>query len=191
MKSKLKVLTVVVMMFVMLISTTMVANAYVITCAEGFYTRPIVMYAHTNMTSSHITALNNAINTWNNAGKGTLFVYGGVKAVPFPGVRDGLNGVTLSAMGTGRPIAVTRISYDTSGVIYEGNIDVNISYNYIFSPGAANGYDAQTMYTHELGHVLGLGESNVAGSVMSQPQVPNSFLRALTSDDIAGLNAIY
>jgi hypothetical protein len=52
--------------------------------------------------------------------------------------------------------------------------------------------DLQGQATHEIGHVLGLGHSSVAGATMN-PALPGNgvALRSIEADDIAGLQAIY
>jgi matrixin/putative peptidoglycan binding protein len=56
---------------------------------------------------------------------------------------------------------------------------------------APNTFDVETVALHELGHILGLAHSNVAGSVMF-PSVSSNFTkRALTQDDIDGIRSLY
>ena len=56
---------------------------------------------------------------------------------------------------------------------------------------AANAFDVETVALHEIGHLLGMAHSNVAGSVMF-PSVSSNFTkRALTADDISGVQSIY
>jgi hypothetical protein len=49
---------------------------------------------------------------------------------------------------------------------------------------AANQYDFQTTVTHELGHALGLGESNVTTSAMYGTLAPATAIRTLTTADL-------
>ena len=56
---------------------------------------------------------------------------------------------------------------------------------------APNTFDVETVALHEIGHILGLAHSNVAGSVMF-PSVSSNFTkRALTQDDIDGIRSLY
>lgn len=55
-------------------------------------------------------------------------------------------------------------------------------------PGA---FDVETVGLHELGHILGLQHSTVPGAVMSPTVADNTLLRALTADDIAGVQSLY
>ncbi|WP_380166949.1 matrixin family metalloprotease [Jannaschia sp. R86511] len=61
-----------------------------------------------------------------------------------------------------------------------------------WSVGAVAGaFDRETVALHELGHIVGLAHSSVAGSVMA-PTVSSNFTKvALTADDIAGFRALY
>ena len=55
----------------------------------------------------------------------------------------------------------------------------------------AGGFDVETVALHELGHILGLQHSNVAGSVMFASVSSNSTKRALTADDLGGIRQLY
>jgi hypothetical protein len=63
---------------------------------------------------------------------------------------------------------------------------------HVWSIGAvASAYDVETVALHELGHIIGLYHSSVAGSVM-YPTVSSNFTkRALTADDVSGAKALY
>ena len=56
---------------------------------------------------------------------------------------------------------------------------------------APNTFDVETVALHELGHILGLAHSNVAGSVMFPTVSSNFTKRALTQDDIDGVRSLY
>ncbi|MDN5753786.1 MAG: matrilysin family metalloendoprotease [Nitrosospira sp.] len=56
---------------------------------------------------------------------------------------------------------------------------------------AANAFDVETVALHEIGHLLGLGHSRVAGSVMFPSVNDNFIMRTLTADDIFGIRTLY
>ena len=56
---------------------------------------------------------------------------------------------------------------------------------------ALDAMDIESVALHEIGHTLGLDNSNVLGSVMYPTIRPNFTRRTLTSDDRAGLQALY
>jgi hypothetical protein len=55
----------------------------------------------------------------------------------------------------------------------------------------AGGFDIETVTLHEIGHLLGLDHSDVSGSVMWAYVSPNSTLRTLQADDLAGIRSLY
>ncbi len=55
----------------------------------------------------------------------------------------------------------------------------------------ANGFDVETVGLHELGHILGLQHSDVAGSVMFASVSSNFTKRVLTADDLGGIRELY
>jgi hypothetical protein len=55
----------------------------------------------------------------------------------------------------------------------------------------AGGFDVQTVALHELGHILGLNHSSVAGSVMFPTVAWNTTNRVLTADDLGGIQQLY
>jgi hypothetical protein len=55
----------------------------------------------------------------------------------------------------------------------------------------AGGFDIETLTLHELGHILGLDHSTVAGTVMWPTFPPNFTLRSLQPDDLAGIRSLY
>ena len=63
---------------------------------------------------------------------------------------------------------------------------------HLWAVGAvAGGFDVETVALHELGHILGLQHTNVAGSVMFPSVSANTTKRALTADDLGGIRQLY
>jgi hypothetical protein len=64
--------------------------------------------------------------------------------------------------------------------------------------GAPGSYDLESTFVHEIGHMLGLDHSGVIGASMQPRQgtngifnLPNFTTRSLSSDDVAGIRAVY
>src|SRR5690606_22944801 len=55
--------------------------------------------------------------------------------------------------------------------------------------GSGGTFDVETVALHEAGHLLGLGHSSVAGSVMFPTY--GGFRRSLTQDDVDGIRRLY
>jgi len=56
---------------------------------------------------------------------------------------------------------------------------------------AANSYDIETVALHEIGHILGLQHSSIAGAVMFPTVSANATKRVLDADDIEGIRRQY
>ena len=63
---------------------------------------------------------------------------------------------------------------------------------HMWSIGPVSGaFDIETVALHEIGHILGLGHTNVTGAVMFPSVSDNFTLRTLQPDDIAGVRSLY
>ena len=96
---------------------------------------------------------------------------------------------------TGSCLAATLTGYYTGSTIYDADIYTNTRYSYTSSKetdGCSGEYDIDGIMTHEVGHVIGIGHSNVAGATM-YPSVSscNYNNRTLEADDIAAKNDLY
>lgn len=98
--------------------------------------------------------------------------------------------------GSADALGVTRLRFDLErapGEIWDADIELNA----VTEPLAAgspksNQVDLDSLVTHELGHLFGLGHSLEAGATMMAGYVKGSTaLRTLSPDDIAGICAIY
>lgn len=85
----------------------------------------------------------------------------------------------------------TEFLYGPGGTI-TGDVHMNIDKTWVddpFDPTGDGDYDLYTVLLHEVGHALGLGHSDVVGSVMYPTYEGGK--RSLTADDIAGIQYIY
>ncbi len=100
-------------------------------------------------------------------------------------------------------LALTTLTFNpTTGAILNGVIEIN-SHDHVFSataPLAADGFDLQSVLTHEAGHFLGLGHSpsspsldgeDTAEPVMVAAYSPGSTRTVLRGDDVAAICALY
>ena len=100
---------------------------------------------------------------------------------------------------TGSCLAATLTGYyhQEGGAYFIDDADIytNTRFNYTSSretDGCSSEYDIDGIMVHEVGHVIGLGHSNVSGATM-YPSVSscNFNNRTLEADDIAGKNVLY
>lgn len=124
-----------------------------------------------------------------------------VDSVNSSGSGDGINLITVSA----NPVNIgftlgrngrTRVIFDAAtGAIRESDLAINPQVQFS-TDGTSGTYDLESTFVHELGHLLGLDHSGVAGATM-QPRQGQNFidpafsLRTLSDDDLAGIRSIY
>ena len=95
-------------------------------------------------------------------------------------------------------IALTTVTYDPeSGEIFDADIELN-SADYTFTTTAGDtdpldGFDLQSVLTHETGHFLGLAHSPLERAVMnaSGDSDTGAAKRALALEDVRGICSIY
>jgi|SRR6185436_6967191 len=105
---------------------------------------------------------------------------------------------TNGGICTGGCLAATLTGYYVSQTgddrIYDADVYTNQAYQYYSSgeSGCSGEYDINGIMTHEVGHVIGIGHSNVSGATM-YPSVSacNTGPRSLASDDIAARDDLY
>lgn len=116
--------------------------------------------------------------------------------------RDGVNAISWGKLG-GTTLGVTNyVSTDTSQTqVCNGNLlarfqEVDVRFNNQFqwmkSSGCSGGFDLAGVSTHEFGHAVGLGHTNVQGATMFPSVAACDFsISSLANDDKAGYSAIY
>ena len=95
----------------------------------------------------------------------------------------------------GSCLAATLTGYYTGSTIYDADVYTNTRYKFTSSgetDGCSGEFDIDGIMVHEVGHVIGIGHSNVAGATM-YPTVSscNYNNRTLEADDIAAKNDLY
>lgn len=93
---------------------------------------------------------------------------------------------------TANSLALTTVTFGLDdGRIFAAHIEIDTAQHRIAAAEEppAGAYDLQAILMHETGHFFGLADSDVTTAVMGVPYRPGAI--ALTSDDEAGLCAIY
>ena len=131
-------------------------------------------------------------STWNVVTTSTFeFSYGGtttrepslVKESKGPQTLDGYNDVAWMSLTGPNTLGVTWFSTTDD----EADMALNTKFDW-FTDGI-NNFDAETVFLHENGHVLGLGHSDVTGAVMEAYY--GGPRQSLHADDIAGVSFLY
>lgn len=185
----------------LLAASAMPVQAYVLLSPRRrWQTTPITVRVHTpgnttiNDSDRGVTAVVNSIRTWG------IISSSSTTANAVRGTAPSI--IMLNTNGsvcTGSCLAATLTGYyHTSGsqtFIDDADIYTNQSYNYTSSretDGCSGEYDIDGIMVHEVGHVIGLGHSNVSGATM-YPSVAacNTGNRSLEADDRAGRDDLY
>jgi len=131
---------------------------------------------------------------WSAAGANFSFSYAGTTTATAPAL-DGVNEIMWVNMGNISTLALTNVWYDQNNNIVECDTEFNDYYNWNTSPTCPPGdYDVQSVGLHELGHWVGLDDLYGYGDtdkVMYGYGYAGQTKRALTADDIAGIQSIY
>ncbi len=137
-------------------------------------------------------ALKETLTTWSTVQQSDFnFIYGGetsrcpsiVRECPGKQFSDGFNDVAWLPLKGKNTLAVTWFNTNT----VEADIAMNTKFDW--ATDGINHFDAETVFLHENGHVVGLGHSDVTGAVMEA--VYAGFRISLHSDDICGIQQLY
>jgi hypothetical protein len=96
---------------------------------------------------------------------------------------------------TGSCLAATLTGYYSGNTINDADVYTNTKYKFTSAlevDGCSSEFDIDGIMVHEVGHVIGIGHSNVSGSTM-YPTVSscNFNNRSLEPDDVAAKNDLY
>lgn len=190
------------MVFVLIICFVLGANtafAYEIWYGGGFRPTPTTVHPLSTFDSASKTAMKNAASQWNNAGAGTLVTIGSdTNNNTYPN-KNSRNEVSKGNRGTNEYLMqayATSTSWVWTGLwfshtLHEVDIDVNTSHPW-GNGSSTSYYDIGQVFTHELGHLLGLDHSNVSGATMwSGSAKGETYKRTIEEDDKAGIRDLY
>lgn len=106
------------------------------------------------VSESHMVAIVQSFNTWDNNVTYSLFTYGGRTRKKWYRL-DGENTISFVAFYPEDAVALTSVYYSADNFVVDYDIIFNALYNFRTVPNLYT-YDLQSIATHEVGHVLGL-----------------------------------
>ncbi len=167
---------------------TFAVSAYIIDRTGGYYPIPAYVKCYSGFTTETVEAIQMSCLAWNMVHDGNL-VYTSSSThsrTTYP-YENNANEITKGARGVNKYLMQTSYTNNNVHYIYEADIDINISYPF---GTASTSYDTQSVMTHEIGHLLGLGHSGNASACMYATISPGQ-VKGVHQDDIAGINDIY
>ena len=143
--------------------------------------------ANTQDVGNEESAVSKAAQTWNSCGACFQFDYGGLTVTSTTG-RDEENIILWGKKLSHPVLAQTNLWYTPStGCILEADCEFND--NESWNTNGIEDFDIQTCMLHEFGHYLCLEHSNNPKAIMYAYY--QGVQRTLSSDDIAGIKAMY
>lgn len=141
------------------------------------------------------THMRNAASVWN-AAMGNVFISISSSTQPnrsgYP-KNDGNNYIYAEDVGQGYA-AQNHYWWSSSNKVTQSDININMYYSWADS-AVEGAYDVYSVFLHELGHTVGLGDVKEASykdkAVMYHAAIKNAERRKLLSDDISGVQALY
>lgn len=157
---------------------------------------PVNLYIHESLPSQYIPALHAAMKVWEDAlGSKKLFEVVGVIGGTATPQKDGVSVVYyMNTWEENKPSEQARTTIYWQGEqIVEGDIRINaknFTFFYTGTPVTAS-VDIESLFIHELGHLLGLAHDNSTGSVMAERLASGLTRRDIGSMDIASAKCEY
>ncbi len=151
--------------------------------------------APSGVSAGAMSAMQAAASTWGQQGVTFQFT-GGAPSSAGTGAcgGGGTNGSNTVGWSTqsGSVLAVTCSWFGTQGTPRPAiEFDMQFDPGWSWTTGGTTGVDLQSVALHEFGHAAGLNHSASASAVMFASYTSGTIKRTPTSDDIAGLGAIY
>ena len=163
-------------------------SAYEVLYPMGYSNTPAYIKCYSGFSSNTLSAVHNACSSWNGTHSSAL-VYRNTAThsnTAYPLLNQS-NEITKGSRGTNTYIMQTYYTNKDYATVFEADIDINVSFDF---GSASTSYDTQSVITHEIGHLLGLGHSQYTSALM-YGTINKGTIKSITSDDIAGIAAIY
>lgn len=156
---------------------------------------PINIYVHESLKSEYVPALTAAIETWEKSVGKDLFTVAGVIGGPINPSRDGVSIIYfMNTWEPEKPSEQARTTiYWKGDQIVEGDIRINnAKFEFFYGENViANAVDIESLFLHELGHLLGLSHNDGMASVMAE-RLPSGYKRReVGSTDVSSLKCEY
>ena len=171
------------------------SSPYVFNGQKWFDAWPVVDYRINEVggptDGCSVSALQNAADTWSNAGAKFSYSYAGTHSRMGSFAHNMINEITWHDLGNSFTLAqATWWFYSSTGEIFEADMVFNTHHTWSTASITPTGaIDVETVALHEFGHWLSLGHSLVEDAVMWH--IYKGTQRTLHSDDIAGITYIY
>jgi len=187
---KIGLVTSVVLSFMLAFCLTSVGYAFT------YYNKPISksntisFLLHNGFSSTSRQHFSDAANTWNTAVGGLPLLHMATAThsnTNYPN-NDGVSLVYRVNAGTAYLAEVQP--YNSGSYVVSADININMYYAWANSAQAGY-YDTGSAFTHELGHVMGLGHAVISGAVMYPTLATNVVIRNLHLDDSVGVKTLY
>lgn len=157
---------------------------------------PVQLYIHSSVPPQYYGAIQSAMNQWDQSfGSRRMFEIAGVISQGTRAVQDGVSVIYWRSQWDGQRSneqARTTIFW-RSDQIQEADIQIN-DQDFSFSwsdPPTEGTVDIESLFLHELGHVLGLSHNRETGSVMATHLASASLRRKPVKTDIDSLRCEY
>ena len=158
---------------------------------------PVKLYIHESVPTEAYAAIDRAVSEYNlkvaNGREVFRIIARGTSGVA-DAQRDGYSTIYwLKTWDTTRRNEQARTTiYWTGSEIFEADMRINASFQYYLGENSDfNEVDLVSLVVHELGHVLGLGHTVSAGSVMNYSLDQGQDRRKLGDNDVASLKCEY